>query len=206
MFVNFTNVLQTPAARSRRSASPRSASRSATRSRRATSSSAPASSSRWRWSSSCRPTRRQQWYEYWCEERLPLVRRPRHPRGPAAAAPPRRRRAVATTRRARPTWSSCSRGAGASSRASPTAPTTTSRQHAEHSGEELDYFDQATNNRYVPHVIEPAAGATRTMMAFLSRPTTRRRCGARRARCCASHPRLAPVQGGGAAAVEEGRR
>ena len=41
------------------------------------------------------------------------------------------------------------------------------RQHAEHSGERLDYFDQATNERYVPHVIEPAAGATRTAMAFL---------------------------------------
>ena len=40
-------------------------------------------------------------------------------------------------------------------------------QHAEHSGEKLDYFDQATNERYRPHVIEPAAGATRTMMAFL---------------------------------------
>ena len=40
-------------------------------------------------------------------------------------------------------------------------------QHATHSGEKLDYFDQATNTRYVPHVIEPAAGATRTMMAFL---------------------------------------
>ena len=48
-----------PAARSRRSASPRSASRSATRSRPATSCSAPASSSRWRWSTSCRPTRRR---------------------------------------------------------------------------------------------------------------------------------------------------
>jgi glycyl-tRNA synthetase len=41
------------------------------------------------------------------------------------------------------------------------------RQHAEHSGEKLEYFDQATGERYVPHVIEPAAGATRTMMAFL---------------------------------------
>lgn len=40
-------------------------------------------------------------------------------------------------------------------------------QHANHSGEKLDYFDQATNTRYTPHVIEPAAGATRTMMAFL---------------------------------------
>ena len=40
-------------------------------------------------------------------------------------------------------------------------------QHSEHSGEKLDYFDQATGERYVPHVIEPAAGATRTAMAFL---------------------------------------
>ncbi|MEO5842172.1 MAG: glycine--tRNA ligase [Acidimicrobiales bacterium] len=40
-------------------------------------------------------------------------------------------------------------------------------QHAKHSGAELTYFDQETNSRYVPHVIEPAAGATRTMMAFL---------------------------------------
>ena len=41
------------------------------------------------------------------------------------------------------------------------------RQHAAASGERLDYFDPATESRYVPHVIEPAAGATRTMMAFL---------------------------------------
>ncbi|MBI1843702.1 MAG: glycine--tRNA ligase [Actinobacteria bacterium] len=41
------------------------------------------------------------------------------------------------------------------------------KQHAAHSGERLEYFDQAANERYVPYVIEPAAGATRTMMAFL---------------------------------------
>jgi len=39
--------------------------------------------------------------------------------------------------------------------------------HASASGQRLEYFDQATGERYVPHVIEPAAGATRTMMAFL---------------------------------------
>jgi len=39
--------------------------------------------------------------------------------------------------------------------------------HAAASGEKLEYFDQATGERYVPHVIEPAAGATRAMMAFL---------------------------------------
>ena len=41
------------------------------------------------------------------------------------------------------------------------------RQHAQSSGESLDYFDQALGERYVPYVIEPAAGATRTAMAFL---------------------------------------
>jgi glycyl-tRNA synthetase len=40
-------------------------------------------------------------------------------------------------------------------------------QHAKHSGERLEYFDQASGERYTPHVIEPAAGATRTAMAFL---------------------------------------
>ena len=41
------------------------------------------------------------------------------------------------------------------------------KQHAEHSGERLDYFDQPNDERYVPYVIEPAAGATRAMAAFL---------------------------------------
>ena len=41
------------------------------------------------------------------------------------------------------------------------------RQHAEHSGEDLRYFDQEADERYFPHVIEPAAGATRTTFAFL---------------------------------------
>jgi len=41
------------------------------------------------------------------------------------------------------------------------------KQHSEHANEKLEFFDQATNERYVPHVIEPAAGATRSMMAFL---------------------------------------
>ena len=40
-------------------------------------------------------------------------------------------------------------------------------RHAEASGERIEYFDQATGERYVPHVIEPAGGVTRTMMAFL---------------------------------------
>ena len=41
------------------------------------------------------------------------------------------------------------------------------RQHAEHSGEDLRYFDQEANERFFPYVIEPAAGATRATFAFL---------------------------------------
>jgi glycyl-tRNA synthetase len=39
--------------------------------------------------------------------------------------------------------------------------------HTEHSGVDLSYFDQATNSRWTPYVIEPAAGLTRSLMAFL---------------------------------------
>ncbi len=40
-------------------------------------------------------------------------------------------------------------------------------QHSKYSGQDLSYFDQAGNERYVPYVIEPAAGLTRSLMAFL---------------------------------------
>ena len=41
------------------------------------------------------------------------------------------------------------------------------RQHSEYSGQDLRYYDQEANERFFPHVIEPAAGATRTTFAFL---------------------------------------
>ncbi|WP_406028593.1 glycine--tRNA ligase [Nocardioides sp. NBC_00850] len=39
--------------------------------------------------------------------------------------------------------------------------------HMKHSGQDLQYFDQANNERYLPYVIEPAAGLTRALMTFL---------------------------------------
>ena len=39
--------------------------------------------------------------------------------------------------------------------------------HAEASGQDLTYFDQAANERYTPYVIEPAAGLSRSLMTFL---------------------------------------
>ena len=67
-------------------------------------------------------------------------------------------------------------------------------QHATHSGERLEYFDQTTNERYVPHVVEPAAGATRTMMAFLIAAFSEDEVGGEARSLLRLHPRLAPYK------------
>jgi glycyl-tRNA synthetase len=73
-------------------------------------------------------------------------------------------------------------------------------QHAQHSGEKLEYFDQSTGERYVPHVIEPAAGADRATLAFLvdaydEETVEREGAGAGEQRTVLRlHPRLAPVK------------
>ncbi|MBV8061241.1 MAG: glycine--tRNA ligase [Alphaproteobacteria bacterium] len=41
------------------------------------------------------------------------------------------------------------------------------KQHQEHSRTNLEYIDQEANRRYVPHVIEPAAGLTRGVLVLL---------------------------------------
>ena len=74
------------------------------------------------------------------------------------------------------------------------------KQHAEHSGEKLEYFDQGTGERYVPHVIEPAAGADRATLAFLvdaydEETVEREGTGEGEQRTVLRlHPRLAPVK------------
>ena len=40
-------------------------------------------------------------------------------------------------------------------------------QHANHSGEAMEYFDPETNEKYIPYVIEPSLGADRVLLAFL---------------------------------------
>ncbi len=66
--------------------------------------------------------------------------------------------------------------------------------HATASGEKLDYFDPATNSRYTPHVIEPAAGATRTMMAFLMAAFHEEEVRGETRTVLRLHPRLAPYK------------
>ena len=41
------------------------------------------------------------------------------------------------------------------------------KRHQEHSGKDLTYFDQETNEHYIPYVIEPSLGADRMALAFL---------------------------------------
>ena len=41
------------------------------------------------------------------------------------------------------------------------------RQHQEHSGQDLQYFDQAENRKYLPYVIEPTFGVDRTCLILL---------------------------------------
>ncbi len=73
-------------------------------------------------------------------------------------------------------------------------------QHAQHSGEKLEYFDQASGQRYVPYVIEPAAGTDRATLAFLvdaydEEEVAREGAGKGETRTVLRlHPRLAPIK------------
>lgn len=67
-------------------------------------------------------------------------------------------------------------------------------QHQTHSGERLEYFDQANNERWLPHVIEPAAGATRTAMAFLMAAYTEEEVNEETRTVLKFHYRIAPYK------------
>jgi len=79
------------------------------------------------------------------------------------------------------------------------------KKHAEHSGKKLSYFDQNTPDpttgkpgwRYVPYVVEPSAGATRSVLMFLcdaydEEPATEP--GGEPRVVLRLHPRLAPYK------------
>jgi glycyl-tRNA synthetase len=68
------------------------------------------------------------------------------------------------------------------------------RQHTAASGEDLTYFDQDGNERFFPHVIEPAAGATRTTFAFLIDAYTEEKVNDETRVVLKLHPRLAPYK------------
>ena len=193
MFVNFTNVAehqpQEAAVRHRpdRQVVPQRDHA------RATSCSAPASSSRWRWSTSCRPTRgrsgtstgARSGYRWYVDLGIPdgqLRLRPHD-------ADELSHYSVGTSDVEFLFPWGWDELEGIANRTDYDL-----KAHAEHSGEKLDYFDQATNDRYMPHVIEPAAGATRTMMAFLIAAYDEDEVRGETRTVLRLHPRLAPYK------------
>jgi len=42
------------------------------------------------------------------------------------------------------------------------------KQHSQYSGKELQYFDDATKERFYPYIIEPSGGVDRSVLAFLT--------------------------------------
>ena len=68
------------------------------------------------------------------------------------------------------------------------------KAHMEHSGQDLSYFDPETNERFVPYVIEPAAGATRATFAFLIDAYGEEKVNGESRVVLKLDPRLAPVK------------
>ena len=71
--------------------------------------------------------------------------------------------------------------------------------HSKASGKDLSYFDQTKNERWTPYVIEPAAGLTRSLMAFLvdayrEEEVPNAKGGTDTRTLLALDPRLAPVK------------
>ena len=67
-------------------------------------------------------------------------------------------------------------------------------QHAKFSGEKLEYFDANSGERYVPHVIEPAAGVGRTVLALLCDAYDQDEIGGEQRTVLRLHPSVAPVK------------
>jgi glycyl-tRNA synthetase len=73
------------------------------------------------------------------------------------------------------------------------------KQHIAVSGKDLTYFDESTNERLVPYVIEPSGGVDRALLAFLADAYEevsggRGEAGAETEVVLRLHPRLAPVK------------
>ena len=75
------------------------------------------------------------------------------------------------------------------------------KQHQTASGKPLDYFDEETKARFIPHVIEPSAGVDRTVLALLceayDEETVTDDKGKTEVRTVLRfHPRIAPIKAG----------
>ena len=63
-----------------------------------------------------------------------------------------------------------------------------------HSGKDLSYFDEERKERFVPHVVEPSAGADRATLAFLCEAYAEDQVGGETRTVLKFHPRIAPIK------------
>ncbi len=68
------------------------------------------------------------------------------------------------------------------------------KKHAQYSGAKIDYFDPTTQKRFVPYVIEPAAGATRGLLVYLIDAYHEEEVNGETRVVLRFHPRLAPIK------------
>ncbi len=69
------------------------------------------------------------------------------------------------------------------------------KQHMDHSGKSLEYFDPETNEKYIPYVVEPSLGADRVTLAFLCDAYDEEEVGENDVRTVLRlHPALAPFK------------
>jgi glycyl-tRNA synthetase len=74
-------------------------------------------------------------------------------------------------------------------------------QHQTASGKTLDYFDEETKVRFIPHVIEPSAGVDRTVLALICEAYDEESVTDDKGKCetrivLRFHPRIAPIKCG----------
>jgi glycyl-tRNA synthetase len=67
-------------------------------------------------------------------------------------------------------------------------------QHTQHSTTKLEFVDSSTGERYVPHVIEPAGGVDRALLAFLVDAYDEEEVAGRERTVLRLHPAIAPVK------------
>jgi glycyl-tRNA synthetase len=67
-------------------------------------------------------------------------------------------------------------------------------QHTQASGKNLEYFDEATSTRYIPHVIEPSVGVDRLFLALLCSAYAEDEIEGEKRTVLRLHPRIAPIK------------
>lgn len=68
------------------------------------------------------------------------------------------------------------------------------KAHQEFSGKKMEYFDPQTNERFIPYVVETAAGLDRTILALLCDAFREEEVNGEKRALMAFHPRIAPIK------------